>query len=39
MSKESDRQESRWQVSIVLLGTMILVYTMSALVIQATKAL
>lgn len=39
MSKESDRQESRWHVSIVLLGTIMLVYVMSILLIQAAKTL
>ncbi len=39
MSKESDRQASRWHVSFVLLGTIVIVYVMSVLLIQATTAL
>jgi len=39
MSKESDRQESQWHGSIVLMATIIVVYVMSVLISQATMTL
>ncbi len=39
MPKESDRQGIRLHVSVVLLGTIIIVYALSVLLIHTTKVL